>query len=178
MRYFTTLVVITLVLLGATSAFAVPPTQLGLLSSDMSEQYCDFLEFKLDGFLASGYDNNSACDTPDGSMIGVQASFPPSDLPVTGQVYVFGDSSEDALYDYFTGDQLLLVIKTVPYNIHAPHFGWEFLFNTYDSFYAYLGNYGYLTANLPAVDKLGAKSKGTAKPNAAYSNLSRAHNVM
>jgi hypothetical protein len=67
MKRFTGLVVITLVLLGASSAFGVPPTKLGFLSDDMSFQYCDYAVFKLDGFLASGYDNNSDCGYLDGA---------------------------------------------------------------------------------------------------------------
>jgi hypothetical protein len=180
MRYFTVLVGITLLLLGATSAFALPPTQLGFLSDDMTFQYCDYEEFKIDsgGFLAAGYDNNAPCGLADGVMIGVQAKFPPSNLPVTGPVLVFGDSTIDASYDAFTGDQAMLVTKTVPYDIHAPHFGWEALFNTYDSFYVYLADWGYLTATLPAADKFDAKSKGTNGPRAIFTNLTGARNVM
>lgn len=178
MRRFTGLVVITLVLLGASSAFGVPPTKLGFLSSDMSFQYCDYEEFKLDGFLASGYDNNSPCGPYlDGVMIGVQASFPPSNLPVAGPVYVFGDASIDAFCDCFSGDQALLVTKTVPYNIHAPHFGWEGLYNTYDAFYVYLLDWGYLTDTLPDTGPEGKSSK-TTSPTAIFQNLTRDRNVM
>ena len=178
MKRFTGLVVITLVLLGASSAFGVPPTKLGFLSDDMSFQYCNYEEFKLDGFLASGYDNNSACGTRDGVMIGVQASFPPSDLPVVGPVYAFASADEDAYCDCFTGEQFLLVTKTVPYDIHAPHFGWEGLLNNYDGFYAYLLDWGYLTDTLPAVAGPDAKSGGKGSPKAIGQNLSREHNVM
>jgi hypothetical protein len=143
----------------------------------MSFQYCDYEEFKLDGFLASGYDNNSDCGYDDGVMIGVQTSFPPSDLPVTGAVYAFGDASIDAFCDCFSGDQALLVTKTVPYNIHAPHFGWEGLYNTYDAFYAYLLDWGYLTDTIPD-NGPESKSSKTTSPRAIFQNRTRDRNVM
>ncbi len=188
MKRFTGLVVITLVLLGCTSAFAVAPTKLGFLSSDMSTLYCNYEEFKTgvdpDGFIAAGYDNLSQCGPYlDGVMIGVPTKLPPSDLPVVGSLYAFADAQIDAYCNgerpdgCFTGDQLLTITGTVPYNIHAPHFGWEVLYNTYDSFYAYLDNWGYLTSDLPLAVTADSKSSKKAAPK-TFLNMSHDHNVM
>jgi hypothetical protein len=137
-----------LILLGCGAAFG--QVKLGFLSDDMSFQYCDFEEFVIySGGFAAGIDAQGDCNAQDAILIGVKDMFPPSNLPVTGTVYVLADSAIDAGCDCFTGDQAILITQTKAYNIHAPHFGWEVLFNLYDSYYAYLNNWGYLTNTLP-----------------------------
>ena len=174
MKRFIGLGAITLFLLGCGSASA--QIVLGFLSSDMSTQYCDFEVFDTQGALTAGVDVLEGCGAPDGVMIGLKATFPPSNLPVTGTVYVMADSLLDASCECFTGAQLISITKTQAYNIHAPHFGWETLVNTYDGFYAYLDNWGYLTNELPfAPATKGAKS---APLRTSFSNPSRARNMM
>jgi hypothetical protein len=90
---------------------------------------------------------------------------------------VFGDASIDAFCDCFSGEQALLVTKTQAYNIHAPHFGWEGLYNTYDAFYVYLLDWGYLTDTILDNGPEGKSSK-TASPKAIFQNLTRDRNVM
>jgi hypothetical protein len=176
MKRLTGLVVITLFLLACSSAFG--QDNLGFLSSDMSYQYCNYeqLEF-IGGALAVGIDNNSACFSPDGQMLGFKVTLPPSNLPVTGTVYAMADSEFDAYCECWSGDQELFITGTQPYNIHAPHFGWELLFNTYDAFYAYLDNWGYLTSTLPLVAaKDDAKSKSQVR--AVFQPLTYGQNAM
>jgi hypothetical protein len=146
MRLSTGLVVITLLLLGCGTMFG-ESVELGFLSSDMSFQYCDVESFiTYPGGLATGIDSQAGCGEIDGILIGAKVTFPPSFLPLAGTFYALADSNIDAGCDCFTGDQGLLITGTKAYNIHAPHFGWEYLYNTYDSFYTYLNDWGYLIA--------------------------------
>ncbi len=175
MKRVTVLAVITLFVLGCSSAFG-QGFELGFLSSDMSTLYCNFEVVSEYGALASGVDVLEGCGAPDGVMIGLQATFPPSKLPLAGKYYVLADSVIDADCICFSGDQAITVTGTTAYNIHAPHFGWELLFNTYDGFYAYLNNWGYLTNDLPL-----AKTEKTAQkapPTISLGTLSKDHNVM
>jgi hypothetical protein len=169
MKRLTVFAAITFFLLGCSSAFG--QTYLGFLSKDMSFQYCDSEALEFSGVFASGYDDKSGCGALNSVLIGLKATLPPSNLPLTGTVYVLGDSALDADCDCFSGDQGLLIQQTKPYNIHAPHFGWETLFNTYDAFYAYLDDWGYLTNNLP----VGPITKG--KSESLFHSLSRDHNM-
>jgi len=173
MKRLTGFAVITLVLLACSSAFA--QTDLGFLSNDMSVLYCDYESVIFGGFLAAGIHENAACGAPDGSMLGFKDSLVASNLPLTGTVYAFGDSDIDAQCDCFSGDQLLTITQTKAYNIHAPHIGWEVLFNTYEAFYAYLDNWGYLTNQLP----LGpVQAGGPSKGGSSIQTLSRDRNVL
>ena len=173
MKRLTGFAVITLVLLACSSAFG--QVNLGLLSNDMSVLYCDYESFDYGPFFAAGIHENGACGTPNGSMLGFKDSLVASNLPLTGTVYAFGDSSIDADCICFSGDQLLWITQTKAYNIHAPHIGWEVLFNTYEAFYAYLDNWGYLTNQLP----LGpVQAGGPSKGGSSIQTLSRDRNVM
>ena len=175
MKRLTGFVVITLFLLGCSTAFG--QVVLGFLSSDMSTLYCDFEVFDYSGPLASGIDVSDACGFPDGSMIGLKATLPTSNLPLTGTVYVLADSLLDAGCDCFTGDQAISITQTKAYNIHSPQFGWEVLVNTYDGFYAYLENWGYLTNELPVAPTKNAPTKALPM-RASSKNLSRDRNMM
>jgi hypothetical protein len=168
MKRLTVLAVITLFLLGCSSAFG---QILGFLSNDMSTVYCDFEELYPSGYIASGTHYNVDCGAPDGAMVGLKTTFPPSFLPLAGTFYAMGDSEFDAFCDCFTGDQAVYVTATQPYNIHAPQFGWEILFNTEDAFYAYLDNYGFLI-DIP----LGVRTEGKSKkPQASFQPLNYSH---
>jgi hypothetical protein len=107
-------------------------------------------------------------------MIGITDTFPASNLPVTGDVVAFADSVIDAGCVCLSGYQAIWITQTKAYNIHSPHFGWEFLFNVPDAFDAYLGNYGFLTTQLGPLAPVG---KGTAVKRSSET-LSRNNNVM
>ncbi len=173
MKRFAGLAVLTLLLLGCSSAFG--QIYLGFLSNDMTVVYCDYEALYPSGFIASGTHVNADCLAPDGAMVGLKTTFPSSFLPLAGTYYAMGDTVIDAYCDCFTGDQALWVTGTQPYNIHAPQFGWEILFNTEDSFYAYLDNWGYLIDPPPPTARADAKSKG---PNVSFKPLNYGHSVM
>ncbi|MFZ3264907.1 MAG: hypothetical protein WA172_12975 [Terriglobales bacterium] len=176
MKRFAGLAVITFFLLGCSSAFG--QIYLGFLSNDMTVVYCDFEELYPVGFIASGIHENIDCGAPDGAMEGLKTTFPPSFLPLAGTYYAMGDTEFDAFCDCFTGDQAVYVTATQPYNIHAPQFGWEVLFNTEDAFYAYLDNWGYLIGDPPApTARAEAKSKSKG-PNVSFKPLNYSHSVM
>lgn len=178
MKRCANLVVLTLLLLLCGSAFAENIAALGFVSNDMTTQYCDLEEFVygsgLSG-LATGVHILQTCDLPaNATMIGAKVTLPPSALPVTGDLYMMADAVIDAECDCFTGDQAMLLTQTKGYNIHAPHFGWEALYNTYDAFYAYLDNWGYLINELaPPAPPAG---KTTKTPSVQH--LSRDRNMM
>jgi len=182
MKRLTLLAVITFCLLACSNAFGQfyvlsPQYQLGFLSSDMKTLYCDYESFGTDGAIAAGIDAQGACGAPDGVMIGLQATFPPSRLPLAGTYYVMADSLIDASCDCFSGDQAISITGTTAYNIHAPHFGWELLINTYDGFYAYLDSWGYLTNTLPLA-KTEKASQKKAPSRISLDNLYRDPDLM
>ena len=174
MKRLTGFAVITLFLLVCGNAFG-SHVQLGFLSNDMSIQYCDYEDFKVyNSTLAGGIHNQADCGLYDGSMIGIQDTFSASNLPLTGDVVAFADSVIDAGCFCFSGEQAIWITQTQPYNIHSPHIGWEYLYNTYDAFYAYVGNYGFLTTTLGPVAPVG---QGKTAPRST-ANPSRDHNAM
>ncbi len=175
MKRFASLAVLTLLLLGCSTAFG--QIALGFLSNDMTVVYCDFEVIAPSGFIASGTHVNADCGAPDGAMVGLKTTFPSSFLPLAGTYYAMGDTVIDAYCDCFTGDQALWVTGTQPYNIHAPQFGWEVLFNTEDAFYAYLDNWGYLIdpPPYPLTAQGEAKSK---KPKVSFEPLNYGHSAM
>jgi len=163
MKRLTVLAVISMFVLGCGSAFG--QIDLGFLSNDMKTVYCDYEALYPSGFIASGTHYNVDCGAPDGAMLGLKTTFPPSRLPLAGTFYAMGDSEFDAFCDCFSGDQAVYVTATVPYNIYAPQLGWEILFNTEDAFYAYLDNYGYLIDAPAPTARTEGKSK---KPQASF----------
>ena len=149
----TCLVVTVLLVLGCSAAFAQQNVTLGFLASDGVFQYCDVETLVISSPLAAGIHANPLCGlSPDATLVGFRGSILPSaHLPVTGgQTYLLADSGLDAICNCFTGEQAILVTATTPVNPKNPKFGWEYLYNTYESFDSYLGNWGYLTATLPA----------------------------
>ena len=148
----TCLVVTVLLVLGCSAAFAQQNVVLGFLASDGVSQYCDIETLVISPPYASGIHMNPACGfSPDATLVGFRGSIlPVAHLPVTGgQTYLLADSGLDAICNCFTGEQAILVTATIPVNPKKPKFGWEYLYNTYESFNSYLGNWGYLTATLP-----------------------------
>lgn len=151
MKRLTGFVVITLLVFGCSAALvqAEPsgPVNFGLLDASLAFQYCDYFDFSYGTGLAAGIDNQSACDAPDGTMIGVSTTVPGGlGLPVSGTVVTMGDSGGDAYFGGFEGYLPLMITKT---NASLSHYGFQVLIVEYDSFDVYLTAYGYLIKQLP-----------------------------
>ncbi len=149
MKRATCLAVTVLLVLGCSAAFA--QVTLGLLSSDGVTQYCDYETFAISAPYAAGIHVASLCGFSDGALVGFRGSvLPVANLPVTGgQTYLLADSIIDSACNCFSGEQGILVTAATAVNPRKPKFGWEFLFNVYESFDSYLGSWGYLTT-IPA----------------------------
>lgn len=155
----TSLVVITLLVLGCSSAFAASGTfSAGFLSYTGGLQYCDYevLQFN-DPFIGGIHNLTAGCGLPiDGAMAGLKAlTIPPGAQPVQGVVYNLADNTFDAEFLAFTGCQIDWQTKTVVMTKHLPKFGWQFYFTCAGG--DYLGNYGFLTTQLgPIAQQAGA----------------------
>ena len=166
-----------LLVLGCSAALAQLPVTLGFISSDGSSQYCDYETLEIAPPFATGIHVLTSCGLPaDGTLIGLRGSILPSaKLPVTGgQTYLLADSTADALDGTFTGVQFMLVTATTPVNPRKPKFGWEFVYNTYESFSQYLGDWGYLTANVPGERPINNES-GTSSMVSSVHRLVQNH---
>lgn len=148
----TWLVLTVVFVLGCSAAFAQKNVTLGLLASDGAFLYCDYYNFDISPPYAAGIHVNPNCgDSPDATLVGFRGSvLPVAHLPVTGgQTYLLADNLDDAICNCFTGTQTILVTATTPMNPKNPKFGWEYVYNNYESFAPYLNNWGYLTTTLP-----------------------------
>ena len=156
----TSLVVITLLVLGCSSAFAASGTfSAGFLSYTGGLQFCDYevLQFN-DPFIGGIHNLTAGCGLPvDGAMAGLKAlTIPPGAQPVQGVVYNLADNTFDAEFLAFTGCQIDWITKTTAMAPINPKFGWEFLF-TCGGGGEYLGNFGFLTTHLgPVAQQAGA----------------------
>jgi len=145
----TSLAVITLLVLGCSSAFAASGSfSLGFLSYTGGLQYCDYeVMFFNDPFIGGIHNFTGACGLPvDGAMAGLANIIPlTTGLPVTRAVYTVADNSFDAEFEAYTGCQIDWVTRN-----HASKlkFGWEFVYTCGGG--DYLGNYGYLDTTLGA----------------------------
>ena len=179
MKRLTGLVVMSLFVLGCSSAFGQGGIVLGFLANDGVSQYCDYEAFLNSPVpYAAGVHFLKACDIPyDGTLIGFKGNIPASTgLPVTGgEIYLLADNSIDADCDCYTGDQAMLVTRVNAVIPRAPKFGWEYFLNTYDAFNEYLGNYGYLTNNIPT----GPVGNGPAgRPVSSFQGAARDNNMI
>lgn len=141
------LAVITLLVLGCSSAFA-GTFSLGFASYDGSTQYCDYEVINVSSPYAAGTHNlTTGCGLlADGAMVGFLTTIPrPSTAPVSGAVIALADNTFDAEYQFYTGCQIDWVTKRKP----ATTWGWSFYF-TCGGGGDYLGNFGYLTSALGA----------------------------
>jgi hypothetical protein len=147
----TFVMVTVLLVLGCSAAFAQKNLVFGFLESDGVTLACDYESLVISPPYAAGIHVLTNCGLPlDGTLVGFRGSvLPVAHLPVTGgQTYLLADSSADAICDCFTGVQVMLVTASIV-NPKKPQFGWESLFNEYESFNAYLGDWGYLTTTIP-----------------------------
>ena len=168
----TSLVVITLLVLGCSSAFAASGTfSAGFLSYTGGLQFCDYevIQFN-DPFIGGIHNLTAGCGLPiDGAMAGLKGlTIPPGTQPVQGVVYNLADNVFDAQFEAFTGAQIEWVTKTVVMTKHLPKFGWEFYFTCVGGA-DYLGNFGFLTTHLgPVAQQAGTPTSSFhgAKTNA------------
>jgi len=159
------LAVITLLVLGCSAAFG-QVYSFGFLSYTGGLQYCDYEVLELSTpFIAGEHNLTTDCGLPvNGVMIGTKGTIPKATgLPVTGAVYTLADNTFDAESEAYTGAQLYWITQLKAEHGKSPKFGWEFLEDFGSGFYAYLGNYGYLTTTLGAKGNAGTKKTSIGK---------------
>jgi hypothetical protein len=158
-----TLAVITLLVLGCSTAFA-GTFSLGFLSYDGSVQYCDYETISVSAPYAAGIHNlTTGCGSlADAAQVGFLTTIPrPTSAPVSGAVIALADSTFDAEYQSVTGCQIDWVTKRKP----SKNWGWSFYY-TCGGGSDYLGNWGYLTTQLgPAHNGVNKTSFGAVKAN-------------
>lgn len=148
----TSMVVITLLVLGCSAAFG---QSLGFLAYDGVTQFCDYEVLNVDGPYAAGVHNLiTSCGFPlNAVMVGVEtSSLKASDgAPVSGTVFALADSAADAEYIGVSGCQIEFVTKlkpSTPSQIKAGGpLGWSYYFSCGGGG-DYLGSYGFLTSQL------------------------------
>ena len=169
----TSLAVITLLVAFGFSgaAFAQGSFALGFTSAGDQGEYCNYEVIQYgpgseNNFYMQGIDNTqTACDyVYNGTVEGVKVSITAADgAPVSsGPAYAYADNIYDAGAEGYTGFQWFVITQTKP-STRLKKYGWV----GYAGFSGleFLGNYGYLTATLPAV--AGAKpSLGTTNAEA------------
>ena len=174
MKRLTSLVVMTLFMLGCSSVFAhaLPsgPVQFGLVDA-YGNAFCDYIEFSYGSTLASGIDVQSPClaGLADGSMLGVVTTIPGgSGLPVTGPIVMLADAGEDAFG--YAGYEVLIIAKT---KASLTKYGWETLFAFADdgSFGIYIGDWGYLTKHNGPIGPLAEGQSSTMRLTALPAGL-------
>jgi hypothetical protein len=154
--------VFTLFLLACSTAFG--QIEVGFIANDGVTQYCDYEVLLLSPVpYASGIHVLRDCGLPyDATLVGFKGNIAPSTgLPVTGgEIYLLADNIADTVCGCFTGEQAMLVTRTVPHPPKTWRFGWEYFVNTYESFNEYLTDWGYLTNTLGTGGPEGATRSG------------------
>lgn len=153
------LAVITLLILGCSSAFA-GTFSLGFASYDGSTQFCDYETINVTSPYAAGTHNLTAsCGLlADGATVGFTTTIPrPTSAPVSGAVLALADNTFDAEYQFYSGCQIDWVTKRKV----TSTFGWSFYF-TCGGGGDYLGNWGFLTTQLGASPNAPRKSSFSA----------------
>jgi hypothetical protein len=148
--------VITLLVLGCSAAFG-QSFSLGFLGYN-GVQYCDYEVVNVSAPYAGGTHNlTSVCGAPvDGVMVGFTSYIGfNTGAAVLGNVVEMADNTFDASYQAYTGCQIDWVTKSKPSRLLF-HYGWAIYYSCSGGS-DYLLNYGYLTT------QLGAKVKGGAK---------------
>lgn len=143
MKRSISLLVITFLLLGCSTAFGDGLVTLGLKGRN-GDQYCEYFNFSYGSSLASGIDVLQLCGgSPDGTMIGVVTNGTTAHL--SGPIVMLADSIDDAECNCYSEAQFMWLTKT---KASSTSYGWELYYNTYDAFHEYLLDYGYLTKHL------------------------------
>jgi hypothetical protein len=154
----TSLVVITLLVLGCTSAFAQKTGSFGFLSYDQKTQYCDYEVLTLTPPFAAGVHNLAGCasgSSGNGVMVGVETTTltPASG---SGQTYAFADNSVEVGYNggFACGCAVLYVTKlqaSTPSQMKAGSIGWA-IYYSFEPGSEFLASYGFLTKQLGGSD--------------------------
>lgn len=163
------LAVITLVILGCSAAFAQTSYSFGFLSVSGINEYCNYESFTVGpaargNFYLQGYDVLDTCPyspVPGASINGFAITVPATAFsPVSGRGYVYSDQLYDAYAGTWTEEQWTVLTKTAVNHINK--FGnWNWA--GYVGFFGYefLGNYGFLSNNIPAVASKATNGKST-----------------
>jgi len=163
------LAVITLLVLGCSSAFA-GTFSLGFESYDGSITYCDYETINVSAPYAAGTHNLTAvCGLlSDGATVGFLTNIPrPTTAPVNGAVIALADNTFDAQYQFYSGCQIDWVTKRKP----AATWGWSFYF-TCGGGGDYLGNFGFLTTTLGSPQS-GAKKTSFGSAAASKAKIAK-----
>ena len=150
-----TLAVIALLVLGCSAAFAQTTVTFGFTDYTGSFLYCNYETFTYGGngnFYAQGIDNLSLCGAANAAATveGVKLTIPQgANTPTPGWGYAMADNIVDAIYGVYTGEQWLYLTHTKAYNPKYAHeWGWVGYIGY--AGYEFFGNYGYLSATIPA----------------------------
>ncbi len=160
------LAVIAVLVLGCSAAFAQTSYSFGFLSQSAVNEYCNYETFEVGGggnFYLQGYDVLSACpySTISGAAIaGFKINVPVSAFaPVNGSAYVYADQIYDAYSNAYTGEQWIVITKTAPTKLKFGNESWAGYIGFFG--YEFLGNYGFLSNNLPAAASKQSNHKST-----------------
>lgn len=164
------LAIVTFVLFGCSAMFGQGSFTLGFTSAGDLFLYCNYETITYGGsnnYYMQGVDNlETACFAPvNGTIEGVKISIAPTDgSPVlSGPAYAYADNIIDAEFGFFSGEQWFVITQTKPSKL-LRHYGWAGYIGF--SGLEFLGNYGYLSAELPGT--------AGAKPNLGVTNASAA----
>ncbi|MGB7150899.1 MAG: hypothetical protein WBD45_17200 [Terriglobales bacterium] len=176
------LLVITLIVLGCSSAFA-GTYAFGFLDYTGGVEYCNYEEFVTggaDNFYMAGFDVLDVCASAnatapiEGEAITVPATALESNglqKGIQGKGYVYADQLYDAYYGYYTGAQWLVNTKTAVNTVgKVPNKPGKWNWDGFEGFSGeeFLINYGFLTTTIPD-----ARSKSTGSTVAG--SLQKAH---
>ncbi len=163
------LVIITLIVLGCSSALA-GTYAFGFLNYTGGVEYCNYEAFETGGggnYYLQGFDVLSDCPgfrIPEIPIVGVGTTVPAaavggSGVPkgITGKgVYVYADDIFDAYCGCYSGELELVLTGTAVGPLKKNKWNWDILLGISGS--EFLGNYGFLTATLPGAAE---RSNGT-----------------
>jgi hypothetical protein len=126
----------------------------------------------VDNFYFQGVDNMSACGSANnGTMEGVKVAVPAAvGAPVVGTAYAAADNLIDAQYGVYSGEQWFVITLTKPSKF-LKKFGWAGYIG-YEG-YEFLGNYGYLSAEIPAASSKPVLGKTNAGAVRQSKNLTK-----
>jgi hypothetical protein len=167
------LAVITLLVLGCSAAFAQGSATLGFTSAGDLELYCNYEVIQwggADNFYFQGVDNLTTAwgSAVNATIEGAKLTVPvAAGAPLSGSVYAGADNIIDAQYQTYSGLQWFTFTQTKPSKL-LRHYGWVGYLG--EAGYEFLGNYGYLTSQLPAASSKPVSSKtnaGTARQSQA-----------
>lgn len=160
------LAVIAVLVLGCSAAFAQTSYTFGFLSQSAVSTYCNYETFQVGGggnFYLQGYDVLTACPyspIAGAAIAGFKLNVPVvAFAPINGPAYVYADQIYDAYSGYYTGEQWIVLTKTAPTKLQFGHESWAGYIGFFG--YEFLGNYGFLTNNIPSAATKASNHKST-----------------